>query len=58
MYQVNINCIFWPIFSEIEVRRPPPSDLTQSSPDTITVSGNWTQDAFKSTMWLGTEDGW
>ncbi|VDI64687.1 Rho guanine nucleotide exchange factor 17 [Mytilus galloprovincialis] len=43
--------------SEIEVRRPPPSDLTQSSPDTITVSGNWTQDAFKSTMWLGTEDG-
>lgn len=46
------------VISEIEVKRPPPSDLTQSSPDTITLSGNWTQDAFKSTMWLGTEDGW
>ncbi|ESP04423.1 hypothetical protein LOTGIDRAFT_170816 [Lottia gigantea] len=35
---------------------PPPPSFT-TSPDPITTTGNWLQDACKSTMWLGTEDG-
>ncbi|KAJ8297486.1 hypothetical protein KUTeg_024017 [Tegillarca granosa] len=41
----------------IEVKRTPVSSFTQSCSDSITMSGNWTQDSHKSTMWLGTEDG-
>ncbi|XP_067663599.1 rho guanine nucleotide exchange factor 17-like [Haliotis asinina] len=37
--------------------RPVISPLTQSSPDPIMTTGNWMQDAQRSTMWLGTEDG-
>lgn len=32
--------------------------MADSGHDTITQSGTWTQEAHKSTMWLGTEDGW
>lgn len=54
-----------------EGKIPPPADLPEptsesvtpnpdpvsSNPDPITV-GSWIQDSLKSTMWLGTEDGW
>lgn len=54
-----------------EGKIPPPADLPEptsesvtpnpdpvsSNPDPITV-GSWIQDSHKSTMWLGTEDGW
>ena len=46
------------LLSDEEVHRPKVSELTQSSPDPITTSGSWQQDPLKSTMWLGTEDGW
>ncbi|KAJ8298237.1 hypothetical protein KUTeg_024768, partial [Tegillarca granosa] len=36
----------------IEVKRTPVSSFTQSCSDSITMSGNWTQDSHKSTMWL------
>lgn len=39
------------------VKRPQPSQFTQSSPDPIATTGSWAQDPHKSTMWLGTEDG-
>ncbi|KAK3599920.1 hypothetical protein CHS0354_012562 [Potamilus streckersoni] len=42
---------------EYVVKRSPPSQYTQSSPDPITLTGSWTQDPHKGTMWLGTEDG-
>lgn len=46
------------IMPDEEVSKPKVSELTESSPDPITTSGNWDQDPAKSTMWLGTEDGW
>ncbi|KAK3099343.1 hypothetical protein FSP39_002973 [Pinctada imbricata] len=41
----------------IEIKPLNVSEITQSTPDSITCSGNWNQDPHKSTMWLGTEDG-
>ncbi|XP_041358523.1 rho guanine nucleotide exchange factor 17-like isoform X2 [Gigantopelta aegis] len=38
-------------------KRPAVSPLTRSTPDPISTTGSWVQDAQKSTMWLGTEDG-
>lgn len=46
------------LLSDEDIHRPRVSELTQSSPDPITTSGTWQQDPLKSTMWLGTEDGW
>ncbi|GFO47662.1 rho guanine nucleotide exchange factor 17 [Plakobranchus ocellatus] len=43
--------------SDDDVPKRKVSELTESSPDPITTSGNWDQDPSKSTMWLGTEDG-
>uniref|UniRef100_A0A2C9K8D3 DH domain-containing protein n=1 Tax=Biomphalaria glabrata TaxID=6526 RepID=A0A2C9K8D3_BIOGL len=45
------------LLSDDEAPKPKVSELTESSPDPITTSGNWDQDPAKSTMWLGTEDG-
>ncbi|XP_059178943.1 rho guanine nucleotide exchange factor 17-like isoform X2 [Physella acuta] len=45
------------LISDDEAPKPKVSELTESSPDPITTSGNWDQDPAKSTMWLGTEDG-
>ncbi|GFS12138.1 rho guanine nucleotide exchange factor 17 [Elysia marginata] len=46
------------LHSDDDVPKRKVSELTESSPDPITTSGNWDQDPSKSTMWLGTEDGW
>ncbi|XP_050417239.1 rho guanine nucleotide exchange factor 17 [Patella vulgata] len=43
--------------SDEEGSKPVPTPTFKSTPDPITTSGNWVQDAMKSTMWLGTEDG-
>jgi len=42
----------------VEVKPSNLSTFSPSAPDPITMTGNWRQDAHKSTMWLGTEDGW
>ncbi|RUS82014.1 hypothetical protein EGW08_010241, partial [Elysia chlorotica] len=45
------------LHSDDDIPKRKVSELTESSPDPITTSGNWDQDPSKSTMWLGTEDG-
>jgi len=42
---------------EKEEKRPSGTQ-NQGQPDTFTTTGSWSQDPLKSTMWLGTEDGW
>lgn len=58
---VSTACLFLfylELMSDDEAPKPKVSELTESSPDPISTSGNWEQDPAKSTMWLGTEDGW
>ena len=50
-----IICI---ITAEEEPKRSPPNKLSTGNPESFTTSGSWTQNPAKSTMWLGTEDGW
>lgn len=45
-------------FTEEEEKKASGSQGTPGAPDTFTTTGSWSQDPLKSTMWLGTEDGW
>jgi hypothetical protein len=43
--------------AEEEPKRSTPTKMT-GNPESFTTTGSWTQNPAKSTMWLGTEDGW
>lgn len=64
-------CFLIALSVDEEGKIPPPADLPEPLPDPITPNpdpvvsnpdpvtvGSWIQDSLKSTMWLGTEDGW